>query len=82
MTQPQTRAVNDTELYLDYDSMCVCGHPAGVHHISHFVGGALVDECEFYGWDEVGGMMPGEPDGDEEEWVDHCQSFRPVEGIE
>ena len=33
----------------------------------------FADECEFYGFNETGGMQY--VDG---KWVDHCQRFRPI----
>lgn len=73
------------ETDLDYSRICACGHPAGDHHISYFAGGGvLVEECEFYGWNEAGGMMPDDLDSDADEWkwVDHCQRFKPIQEAE
>lgn len=59
----------------DNDTMCVCKHPKSEHHRSWFMGGGeLVDECEFYGFNETGGMEF--VDG---HWIDHCQKFRAYE---
>lgn len=61
----------------EYD-ICVCGHFAEDHHRSWFGTGSelpgviLVDECEWYGSNETGGMMMM-MDG---KWIDHCHLFR------
>lgn len=59
--------------------MCECGHLAGDHHRSWFArtkytpnGGQLIEECEYYGWNEFGGSMKNS----EGKWVDHCLHFR------
>lgn len=77
-----------------YSGICVCGHEADDHH-----GGVVMNkdyyaqtgesriaqECEFYGFNETGGLMyvhPGEsevcgrPDCHKEhEWIEHCGYF-------
>lgn len=54
------------------EDLCVCGHQAFEHHRSWFgSGGALIEECEAFGYNETGGMEL--VDGN---WVDHCQRFR------
>jgi hypothetical protein len=53
--------------------VCECGHPADDHHISWWLnGGRVIEECEYYGFNEYGGMIK---EGDK--WVEHCQRFRP-----
>ena len=48
---------------------CLCGHMAQDHHQSHYVGGFVgIDECEFYGFNESGGL---DAEGEE-----HCMQFR------
>ena len=52
-----------------YDEKCQCGHERADHHVSWFRGGAvLVEECEFFGSNEMGGK--------DEEGNDHCNVFR------
>ncbi len=61
----------------DSDAMCTCGHTLECHHkwwISD--GQVFIDECEFYGFNETGGMMPN-PDGSKK-WMEHCLQFTPV----
>jgi len=51
----------------DY-GMCKCGHSWEDHHVSYFANGyVLIEECEFYGCNEMGGYGP---DGE-----DHCHHF-------
>jgi hypothetical protein len=61
--------------------ICVCGHPWDEHHLGIVMNNEYYDatheayvpeECEHYGFNEMGGRMPM-PDG---RWVDHCQSYR------
>lgn len=60
----------------DDEPVCVCGHYELDHHVSWFPNGyKLVEECEFYGWNEHGGGMQ-EEDG---KWVEHCHRFRKKE---
>lgn len=62
-----------SEVSMDNDAMCVCGHKAEDHHRSWFRnGGELIEECEFEGYNETGGMMQDL----EGKWVEHCQGFR------
>ena len=60
---------------METQMMCKCGHSLEDHHVSYFVGGARwAEECEFYGSNEEGGMMPPAedvPGG----WVAHCRQF-------
>lgn len=57
------------------ETLCVCGHTASDHHTSWFVGGAMIrEECEAFGFNEVGGCEY--VDG---RWVEHCMMFRPSE---
>lgn len=54
------------------DDLCVCGHKLEDHHRSWFRnGGMIVEECEFEGYNETGGMMyiAGK-------WLEHCKKFR------
>ena len=60
--------------------ICVCGHKWEEHHLGIVMNpdyvkgtkeGYIPDECEHYGFNEVGGKEY--KDG---EWVDHCQSYR------
>lgn len=63
---------------MDNDSMCVCGHTAEYHHRSWFRGGGeLIEECEYEGYNETGGMhqVGGK-------WVEHCQRFRLVSEVQ
>lgn len=54
------------------DDVCICSHLAEDHHRSWFRnGGQLIEECEFYGHNETGGMEY--VDG---KWIEHCQRFR------
>ena len=75
------------------DPLCVCGHTADDHHCWSVVGGGsgiCVDECEFYGSNDTGGLMPTHPDGqvcphthgcpERHTWVDHCHSFKQPKG--
>lgn len=44
--------------------VCVCGHYRDDHHgVYWFGGGSTFDECEWYGSNEQGGMMPVHEDG-------------------
>lgn len=66
----------------DHDNdgpMCECGHFEADHHISWFMaseyfpkGGKLVEECEFWGFNERGGMEY-HADGT---WTGHCDRFK------
>ena len=61
----------------DYKVLCTCGHMLEEHHLSYFMDGSsrvLGEECEFYGFNESGGMMYNE----EGQWVDHCYRFIPI----
>lgn len=67
----------------DDGRMCVCGHYEADHHRSWFAvtkytpnGGQLIEECEYYGWNESGGMMRNE----EGRWQEHCYKFKAKEG--
>lgn len=56
--------------------LCECGHSAEDHHVSWWRGGGrLIEECEYYGWNEHGGMVIDEA---ADMWVDHCHRFRRV----
>lgn len=56
--------------------LCVCGHFELDHHRSWFSNGyKLVEECEFYGFNESGGMEYTS----EGRWIEHCQRFRKAE---
>ena len=62
------------EKEFDGSAMCTCGHTLEDHHKWWLSDGSLfVDECEFYGFNESGGMMPGPNENDS--WVEHCQKF-------
>lgn len=59
--------------------MCVCGHYEVDHHRSWFAitkytpnGGKLVEECEYWGHAETGGMEYT-IDG---RWIGHCDKFK------
>lgn len=61
--------------------ICICGHSWEDHHLMLVARQAYVDathegyipgECEAYGSNECGGLMPG-LDG---EWIDHCRGYR------
>ena len=60
--------------------ICKCGHKWDEHHLGIVLnkeyfkatGESYVpQECEYYGCNELGGMMPG-PDG---KWVAHCGCY-------
>ena len=60
--------------------VCVCGHSWEEHHLGWVLNteylqqtkeGYIPQECEHYGFNEAGGLMP-DADG---EWVDHCGSY-------
>lgn len=58
---------------IDNTDLCVCGHEAQEHHRSWFPGGGtIIEECEFYGWNQFGGSKQD----DDGNWVDHCMMFR------
>lgn len=58
---------------MEGNNRCICGHAESDHHVSWFAGGyKLIEECEFYGWNEHGGAMFNETTG---RWIDHCQKF-------
>ena len=57
--------------------VCKCGHPWEEHHLGIVMNREyyeqtgemyVPEECEHYGFNEVGGKMP-DKDGN---WVDHC----------
>lgn len=51
--------------------ICICGHKEEDHHISYFPGGGkLVEECEYYGSNELGGL--------DSEGNFHCMQFVPM----
>lgn len=53
--------------------MCECGHHEYDHHRSWFSNGyKLVEECEWWGYNETGGAELT-ADGS---WKEHCQRFR------
>lgn len=55
------------------NDICECGHKADDHHISYSqTSGMYAEECEFYGFNEEGGMKQ-EEDGT---WVEHCMRFK------
>lgn len=67
--------------------MCECGHVADDHHISWFAGHGtpLIEECEYWGWNEHGGAEwveeePGELDTfsslPKGHWIEHCYHFK------
>lgn len=54
------------------EALCICGHELQEHHRSWFRGGfQLIEECEYFGWNEHGGaeLVDGV-------WVDHCHKFK------
>lgn len=55
--------------------MCECGHIADEHHISWFAGSGqpIIEECEYWGWNEHGGTEWLE---DEQRWIKHCYHFK------
>lgn len=56
----------------DYD-VCTCGHLEFEHHRSWIPGGhILVEECEYYGANELGGLRL-DFNG---KWVAHCFHYR------
>ena len=66
----------------DYKVLCICGHMLEDHHLSYFMDGSgrvWAEECEFYGTNEDGGMMPNPVIRDA--WMDHCYKFTPVKEI-
>jgi len=61
--------------------ICVCGHPWDEHHLGIIMNeeyrndnheAYLPEECEHYGFNEMGGRMPT-PDGS---WINHCHRYR------
>ena len=65
--------------------ICVCGHPAEEHHGGFVMnqeyyeatGEAYVfGECEHYGCNELGGMMPDPKHPRSRKWVPHCGEYR------
>lgn len=55
--------------------LCECGHFELDHHISWFRNGyKLVEECEFFGSNETGGL-----EWKDATWSEHCQKFRKKE---
>lgn len=64
--------------------ICVCGHHWSQHHLGCVMneeyfketGESYVpQECEHYGFNENGGMMPN-PDDPDGPWIDHCGQYR------
>lgn len=59
---------------LSNEALCVCGHEAQDHHRSWIPGGyMLIEECEYYGYNETGGAKY---DDLLSRWVNHCQKFK------
>jgi hypothetical protein len=62
--------------YLPNNRMCRCGHPAGEHHRVWWSGGhTSIDECEYWGFNESGGLRYDEVN---KQWWPHCQQFKAV----
>ena len=66
----------------DRSGICVCGHKWDDHHLGCVMnreygkatGEAYVpEECEHYGFNEVGGMEFNPTTG---RWTDHCYSYK------
>lgn len=54
------------------EEICICSHAKEDHHISWIRGGyELVEECEYYGSNETGGMI--QIGG---KWIGHCQHYK------
>jgi hypothetical protein len=62
--------------------ICVCGCPWHEHHLGMVMNSDyfkdtqetyVPDECDRYGFNEVGGMKFNEDTG---EWEDHCHGYR------
>ena len=60
--------------------ICVCGHSWEEHHLGMVMQAAYIEqtkegyipqECEYYGFNEAGGLMP-DANG---EWINHCGSY-------
>lgn len=69
---------------LGRSGICKCGHKWNEHHLCVVARQEYIDatgeyylpcECEHYGFNEKGGMMPGE-DGF---WVQHCSHYEDKE---
>ena len=63
--------------------VCVCGHPWQDHHLGVVMNPVyfkatgefyVPQECEHYGCNENGGMMP-DPNNPDGEWIEHCGSY-------
>lgn len=70
----------------EWDRMCMCGHPAFIHHRSWWGGRAepVIEECEYYGFNESGGMMPHPTERNQAGhpvWVQHCDRFEPADPL-
>lgn len=58
------------------ERMCKCGHVLGEHHIVYYSGGCEgYDECEYWGFNETGGMRW---DPTLRQWFPHCDRFEAV----
>jgi hypothetical protein len=62
--------------------ICICGHPWDHHHLGVVANreyreqtgeGYIPDECDHYGFNEVGGMRYNK---ETQEWEDHCHGYR------
>ena len=60
--------------------VCICGHSWDEHHLGFVMQqeyleqtreGYLPQECEHYGFNEAGGLMPN-VEGD---WIEHCGGY-------
>lgn len=65
--------------------ICVCGHKWDRHHlgiimqpgVAEAIGeGYVPQECEFFGCNEAGGLMPVTDSDGSVDWVPHCSSYR------
>lgn len=58
-----------------FSGICICGHTFDQHHLGivanaeafEIMGGYYAQECEAYGFNEMGGLGPG--------GVDHCHHY-------
>lgn len=64
--------------------ICRCGHPWDEHHLGCVMNedyyeatkeSYVPQECEHYGFNEMGGMMPNPDKEAEDTWIDHCHGY-------
>jgi hypothetical protein len=64
--------------------ICKCGHTWDAHHLGIVANTEYYEEtgepyfpqeCEYFGFNELGGLQPSKDKDGQEQWVDHCFSY-------